>query len=194
MIESELAYRAAAAALGAVGFAVRFYYQLRTRSVGRVSARHLQRDQIYYWLVFAAFLLVFVYAFTPALDFAHISLHALVRWSGSLLGILGIVLLIATHRALGRNWSGQLEIADGHRLVVAGPYRRIRHPMYTAIFCTALAYSLLSANWIVAIANLAAVTLMYWARVADEEQMLIDQFGDEYRAYARRTGRLIPKF
>jgi protein-S-isoprenylcysteine O-methyltransferase Ste14 len=46
----------------------------------------------------------------------------------------------------------------------------------------------------VAIANLAAVTLMYWARVADEEQMLIDQFGDEYRAYMRRTGRLIPKF
>ena len=41
----------------------------------------------------------------------------------------------------------------------------------------ALAYSLLSANWIVAIANLATVTLMYWARVADEEQMLIDQFG-----------------
>jgi protein-S-isoprenylcysteine O-methyltransferase Ste14 len=113
MIESELAYRAAAAALGAVGFAVRFYYQLRTRSVGRVSARHLQRDQVYYWLVFAAFLLVFVYAFTPALDFAHISLHALVRWSGSLLGILGIVLLIATHRALGHNWSGQLEIAEG---------------------------------------------------------------------------------
>jgi len=66
--------------------------------------------------------------------------------------------------------------------------------MYTAIFCMALAYSLLSANWIVAIANLAAVTLMYWARVADEEQMLIDQFGDEYHAYMRRTGRLIPKF
>jgi protein-S-isoprenylcysteine O-methyltransferase Ste14 len=82
---------------------------------------------------------VFVYAFTPALDVAHISLHALVRWSGSLLGILGIALLIATHRALGRNWSGQLEIADSHRLVVAGPYRRIRHPMYTAIFCMALA-------------------------------------------------------
>jgi protein-S-isoprenylcysteine O-methyltransferase Ste14 len=194
MIESELAYRAVAAALGAVGFAVRFYYQLRMRSVERVSARHLRRDQVYYWLVFAAFMLVFVYAFTPALDFAHIPLQALVRWSGLLLGILGIALLIATHRALGRNWSGQLEIADGHKLVVAGPYRRIRHPMYTAIFCTALAYSLLSANWIVAIANLAAVTLMYRARVADEEQMLIDQFGDDYRAYMRRTGRLIPKF
>jgi len=35
---------------------------------------------------------------------------------------------------------------------------------------------------------------MYWARVADEEQMLIDQFGDDYRAYMRRTGRLIPRF
>jgi protein-S-isoprenylcysteine O-methyltransferase Ste14 len=35
---------------------------------------------------------------------------------------------------------------------------------------------------------------MYFARVSDEEQMLIDQFGDEYRAYMRRTGRLVPRF
>lgn len=65
--------------------------------------------------------------------------------------------------------------------------------MYTALFCMAFAYSLLSANWIVAIANLGAVTAMYLARVADEEQMLVDQFGEEYRAYMRRTGRLLPK-
>ena len=50
-----------------------------------------------------------------------------------------------------------------------------------------------TANWIVAIANIAAVTLMYVARVADEEKMMIDQFGDEYRAYMRNTGRLLPK-
>lgn len=66
--------------------------------------------------------------------------------------------------------------------------------MYTALVCMAFAYSLLSANWIVAGTNIVAVTLMYLARVRDEEQMLIDQFGDDYRAYMRRTGRLVPKF
>jgi protein-S-isoprenylcysteine O-methyltransferase Ste14 len=116
-----------------------------------------------------------------------------VRWPGLGFAIAGICLLDATHRALGRNWSGKLEIAEGHQLIVAGPYRRMRHPMYTALFCMAFAYSLLSANWIVAAANIAAVALMYLTRVRDEEQMLIDQFGDEYRAYMRRTGRLLPR-
>jgi len=193
MFESEFAFRAAAATLGAAGLAVRLYYQRRVRNVQRTSARHLRRDQAYYWLVFSAFLLVFVYAFTSVLDVAHIDLYAAVRWIGLLLGVLGIALLISTHRALGPNWSGQLEIATGHTLIVAGPYKRVRHPMYTAIFCTALSYSLLSANWIVAIASIGSVMLMYWARVADEEQMLIDQFGDEYRSYMEKTGRLIPK-
>lgn len=65
--------------------------------------------------------------------------------------------------------------------------------MYTALFCIAFAHSLLSANWIVAATNIVAVTLMYLARVRDEEQMLIDQFGDKYREYMRHTGRLLPK-
>jgi protein-S-isoprenylcysteine O-methyltransferase Ste14 len=46
---------------------------------------------------------------------------------------------------------------------------------------------------VIAAANLLAVTLMYAARVRDEERMMLDQFGDEYRAYMQRTGRLIPK-
>jgi protein-S-isoprenylcysteine O-methyltransferase Ste14 len=144
-------------------------------------------------MVVAAFLLALLYAFFPFLDAAHIPLPAAVRWLGLVFAILGIALLRATHRALGRNWSGKLEIAAGHQLIVLGPYQRVRHPMYTALFCIAFAHSLLSANWIVAATNIVAVTLMYLARVRDEEQMMIDQFGEEYREYMRRTGRLFPK-
>ena len=157
------------------------------------SARHPARERILYWMVFTAFVLALVYAFSPFLDAAQVRLPAAVRWLGLPFGVLGVALLRATHHALGHNWSSKLEIAAGHQLIAVGPYRRVRHPMYTALFCIAFAYSLLSANWIVAGANVLAVTLMYLARVRDEEQMLIDQFGDEYRAYMKGTGRLLPK-
>jgi protein-S-isoprenylcysteine O-methyltransferase Ste14 len=194
MDDTEIAYKIAVGVVGAVSFGLRLYYQRRLRGVRRVSARHLSRDQVYYWIVFAAFLLAFVYALSPLLDFAHVAIPPSLRWLGLPLGFGAAALLASTHRALGRNWSGCLEISESHTLVVAGPYRRIRHPMYSAFFLMAFAFSLLSANWIVALANIAAVTLMYLARVADEEQMMVDQFGEEYRAYMRSTGRLLPKF
>jgi Putative protein-S-isoprenylcysteine methyltransferase len=194
MSAGELPYRIALGSSWIIGYAIRLYYERQARGVQRVSARHLTRERILYWMVFIAFVLALVYAISPLLDVAHVALPAGVRWLGLPCAILGVTLLAATHHALGRNWSGKLEIADGHRLIVVGPYRRVRHPMYTALFCMAFAYSLLSANWIVAGANLVAVTLMYLTRVRDEEQMLIDQFGDEYRRYMRRTGRLVPRF
>ena len=192
-MDAELAYRIAVGGIWIIGYAIRLYYERQARAVQRVSSRHLSRDRIFYWMVFAAFVLALLYALSPFLDSAHIALPAAVRWMGLPFAVTGIVLLAATHRALGHNWSGKLELAAGHQLIVVGPYRRLRHPMYTALFCMAFAYSLLSANWIVAAANILAVTAMYLARVADEEQMMIDQFGDEYRAYMRRTGRLVPK-
>src|SRR5512136_320074 len=94
-----------------------------------------------------------------------------------------------SHRALGRNWSPFLEIRKGHVLVIEGPYRFIRHPMYAAIFLIGIGISLLSANWLVALAYMLPVTIMYLVRVADEEEMMIEQFGNEYREYMQRTGR-----
>jgi protein-S-isoprenylcysteine O-methyltransferase Ste14 len=194
MLDAELPYRIAVGGTWIIGYAIRLYYERQARGVQRVSARHLTRDRIFYWMVFAAFVLALLYAFFAFLDVGHVPLPSSVRWLGLAFAIAGIALLRATHHALGRNWSGKLEIADGHQLIVVGPYRLVRHPMYSALFCMAFAFSLLSANWIVAGANIVAVTSMYLARVRDEEQMLIDQFGDEYRAYMRRTGRLVPRF
>jgi protein-S-isoprenylcysteine O-methyltransferase Ste14 len=193
MLEDELAYRVTVGSLGIACFALRLYYQRQFRDVQRTEARSTVRDKALYWCVFSAFVLAFFYAFSELLDFAHVSLPPVVRWIGLPIGLTAIVLLAATHRALGRNWSGVLEISERHQLIVSGPYRAVRHPMYSALFCVALSNALLSANWLVAITNLGCVTLMYLARVADEEHMLIDQFGDEYRAYMQRTGRLFPR-
>jgi protein-S-isoprenylcysteine O-methyltransferase Ste14 len=191
MLDNELVYRAAVGGLGILGFAVRIYYQRRFGQVQRTAAGGV-RDKIFYWLVFSALVLPFFYTFSTLLDFAHVSLPAPLRWVGLLIGMASLLLFVSTHHALGRNWSGVLEIAEQHRLIESGPYKRVRHPMYTAIFGVAISNALLSANWLIAVAGIVSVTLMYLARVTDEERMLIEQFGDEYRAYMQRTGRLLP--
>ena len=64
--------------------------------------------------------------------------------------------------------------------------------MYTAIFGSWLAIFLLSANWVVGMAGL-GTSILIGARVADEEALMIEEFGDQYRAYMQRTGRFLPR-
>jgi len=97
-----------------------------------------------------------------------------------------------THEALGRNWSVTLEVRENHRLVTEGIYRYLRHPMYTAFWLWALAQALLLPNWIAGPAGLLGFGTLYFFRVSREEQLMLDTFGEEYRAYMARTRRIIP--
>lgn len=193
MNDSEFVFRVTAAALLVIGLGVRMYYQRRFSDVQRDAPRGRQRDKVYYHLVLGSFLLVPVYAASTVLDFVHAPLPVVLRWIGALLGLGSLALLIACHRALGRNWSGVVQLAEGHVLVTHGPYRYIRHPMYTSLFGTAIAFALLTANGLVALTSIGSVTLMYVARVGDEEDMMLQAFGDSYEEHRRKTGRLLPR-
>jgi protein-S-isoprenylcysteine O-methyltransferase Ste14 len=98
-----------------------------------------------------------------------------------------------TQLTLDTQWSAQLQLKKDHHLVTTGPYVWVRHPLYAGIFGWCLSLILLTANWIfVAACLLSIVGLLY--RVPKEEQMMIEAFGEEYKAYMQRTGRLFPKF
>jgi protein-S-isoprenylcysteine O-methyltransferase Ste14 len=108
------------------------------------------------------------------------------------LGILSVIFWTSTQVALDTQWSAQLQLRQEHYLVTTGPYARIRHPLYLAMFVWAAALGLLTANWIfIAVAVLSIAGTM--VRIPKEEQMMIEAFGDEYKAYMARTGRFIPK-
>jgi protein-S-isoprenylcysteine O-methyltransferase Ste14 len=79
-------------------------------------------------------------------------------------------------------------------MVQNGPYRYVRHPMYSAFFIIGIGFLILSSNWLVGIIYLGAFLIMYLARVLPEEKMMIDRFGEPYRQYMKRTGRLFPCF
>jgi protein-S-isoprenylcysteine O-methyltransferase Ste14 len=127
------------------------------------------------------------------LAFADYELPSFATWLGTGVMLLAIWLFWRSHADLGDNWSVSLEVREEHKLVTRGVYQRVRHPMYVAIFLWCIAQGLLLPNWLAGWSALATFSLMYVLRVAREEQMMCEFFGEEYRAYMGRTGRLWPR-
>jgi protein-S-isoprenylcysteine O-methyltransferase Ste14 len=97
-----------------------------------------------------------------------------------------------TQTALGRFWSANLMLREKHRLITTGPYAKIRHPLYLAMIGWSAGLALVAANWVF-LALALVVSSVFILRVPREEQMLLDQFGEEYRSYMDRTGSVFPR-
>ncbi len=134
-----------------------------------------------------------IYVLTGFPAFANRPFSALPALAGTVVAVAALVMFHLTHKALGRNWSVSLQMRESHKLVTEGVYARIRHPMYSAFWLWAIAQALLLPNWFAGFSGLAGFGALYLLRVGDEEQMMLDTFGEEYRAYMERTGRLWPR-
>jgi protein-S-isoprenylcysteine O-methyltransferase Ste14 len=144
-------------------------------------------------LFILALLSTLVYIFLPwLLTWAAIPLPAAVRWLGVSLAIAGFGLLEWAQRTLGRNWSDQPRITQTQRLVQNGPYRWVRHPIYSAFLLILGSPLFITLNWLVGLLWIAAISMDAYVRIRYEESAMLRQFGDEYREYQRRTGLLIP--
>ena len=139
------------------------------------------------------FVLPLVYLFTGWLDVADFPLPAWMGWGGTAVFAAALWLLWRSHADLGPNWSAELRIRCEHTLVTGGVYRRIRHPMYAAHWLWGIAQALLLGNWIAGPSLLVTFLPLYLLRVGREERMMREAFGEEYRRYMRRTGRVIPR-
>ncbi|MDB5632358.1 MAG: Methyltransferase [Tardiphaga sp.] len=111
---------------------------------------------------------------------------------GAALYVASLWLFRRSHKDLGRQWSASLEIRASHQIVRAGVYRRIRHPMYASFWLWALAQAFLLPNAVAALSGLVAIAILFFTRIDFEERMLLEAFGDDYRAYMRETKRIIP--
>lgn len=115
-----------------------------------------------------------------------------IAWLG-LVPLAGALWLFRrSHADLGRNWSITLQVRDQHALVKTGVYRLIRHPMYSSFFLLGLAQMLLLPNWLAGISGVMGAAILFAFRVLREEQMMLESFGGEYRAYMTTTKRIIP--
>lgn len=125
--------------------------------------------------------------------FAKYTFQPSLAWAGAIVAAAALLLFYLTHRALGRNWSVSLDLRESHKLVTSGIYTYVRHPMYSAFWLWAIAQALLLPSWIAGPAGLVGFGTLYFFRVGEEEKLMSEAFGDEYRDYIDRTGRVIPR-
>ncbi|MEO6709622.1 MAG: protein-S-isoprenylcysteine O-methyltransferase [Planctomycetota bacterium] len=177
----------------AASIAMRAPHITRGKTVKVLESRKGKLEQVLFALVgLGGLLLPLLYLATPWLAFADYPLRPWALACGLAVSAVWLWLFHRSHADLGTNWSVTLELRERHSLITSGVYSRIRHPMYTAIFCHAIAQALLLANWVAGPAMLAAFTLMFALRLSREERMLREHFGAAYEEYARSTKRLIP--
>ncbi len=182
--------------------AMRFYFMFKVRrSGGRImpdeAAVQREGGRVYYIIrvIFFVLLVMFLVEYLLGAKWINVFLFPLpawLRWVGFGLGLFSVAFWTWTQIHLDTQWSAQLQLRKEHHLVTTGPYARIRHPLYSAMFGWTAALGFLTANWIfVAMAALSIAGTA--ARVPKEEQMMIKAFGDEYKNYMKRTGRFFPK-
>jgi protein-S-isoprenylcysteine O-methyltransferase Ste14 len=141
----------------------------------------------------ALWLAIFAYLINPSwMSWASLPLSSWLRWSGAAIMALCVPLFYWLFSSLGKNITPTVAIRKEHTLVTSGPYRWVRHPLYSVGFLAFSAFSLLAANWFIfALLALAFIVLM--RRTPIEEKRLIEHFGDAYREYMQRTGRYLPR-
>lgn len=96
-------------------------------------------------------------------------------------------------RTLGKEWSYEARLIEGHRLVTAGPYKFVRHPIYTGMLGKLLATGLVLSHWIGLLSGIVIFAIGTAIRVRSEEKLLRSQFGPEYEEYARRVPAILPR-
>ena len=132
------------------------------------------------YVLYVPFILSFSIPFLP-----------IIRWSGVLVAAIFVPILYWIHSILDKQYSADLSIKKDHDLIEVGPYRKVRHPMYTVFIVFSIAIALITSN-VLCILFSFIIALSFPSIARSEELMLIEAFGDKYRSYMTRTGRFFP--
>ena len=135
-----------------------------------------------------------VYLLNPLwMAWSKIGLPDWVRWLGVGIGIACTIMIYWLFSSIGSGITPTSATRKQHTLVTSGPYRWVRHPLYTVGSSMFISFGMMADNWFIAALGVLAFIAMA-IRTPKEEANLIEKFGDEYREYMKHTGRYLPKF
>jgi len=196
-MNQDLIIRTATGVLFFGSIAVSGYYRSRAdRNGGKLPERPRGLPSIAFRVTFGLVMwgMVLLQLVAPKLvRWSFVEVPIPIRWVGVVL-LLGAALTVWwTMRSIGTNISPSISAREGASLVTIGPYRWIRHPLYSAGFAAFLGVGVALGS-IPCLVLLAPLAWWLLRRVHGEEESLITSYGDAYRRYLTRTGRFIPRF
>jgi protein-S-isoprenylcysteine O-methyltransferase Ste14 len=190
-----IAYRILLASLVIAMDIIRMYYQRRYKQTHATTESEIapKREKLLTYIMFFAFAVPgMIWLFSGWLSFGQIALPDGIRIAGFAVGVYSVWWFYRIHRTLGDNWSPVLEIRKEHTLITSGPYKRVRHPMYSDMMLWLVSFALVTANWFYALTISTGLAILFIVRIPDEEKLMTERFGEQYKAYMKQTKRLIP--
>jgi protein-S-isoprenylcysteine O-methyltransferase Ste14 len=112
-------------------------------------------------------------------------------WLGFALVALGLGFSVAARVWLAGNWSSMVTLKQDHELIRSGPYRWVRHPIYSGLLVALLGSAIALGEWR-GLIGLALITVAFLRKISVEEQFLTQQFGDAYARYRAEVPALVP--
>ncbi len=193
----ETTFRTVLLLLAISGFSISTYYRRRADRAGGRIPRGRDGGPMAVLLAVGGMMLMgslVAYLISPSwMAWARLDLPAWARWLGVAVAVLALPSFVWFFRHLGLNITPTASVRAEHRLVTTGPYRYIRHPLYTFGSIWWIGLSLVMASWWTALAIVVAFAILAW-RSRAEEAVLLERFGDDYRRYRERTGRYLPRW
>ena len=194
---NETVFRILAAIILFTGVGISTYYRRKAdRSTGEQVSRSVDGKAMMTVIKVFGLLLWFsplVYLLNPAwMAWSKIGLPDALRWLGVVIGVLSVSGIYWLFSSIGSGITATSATRTQHTLVTSGPYRWVRHPLYTVATSLFIAFGLMADNWFIALLGILAFIAMA-IRTPKEEANLIEKFGEEYRDYRKRTGAFLPK-
>ena len=172
--------------------AIRAPHAKRSHGIHVVRSRKGKLEIVLLTIAWLAFFLPLIWIATPVLSSADYALRPVPLLTGAVCLMVGLWLFHLSHADLGANWSITLDVREKHRLVTQGVYRRVRHPMYTALLLYSVGQALVLPNYVAGLSSGVTTALLVALRIGPEERMMLEEFGKNYQEYMAVTKRLVP--
>jgi len=169
------------------------YWSISARKVKAAATKEPAASRAFHLALLASAFFLLLLPFSPQNPLSTRFLPPLgpMAFLGLGLQVLSLGLALWARRALGRNWSGRVTIKEDHELVTHGPYRWLRHPIYTGAIAAAVG-STLALGRVSGLLAIPLFMLLFTRKIRIEEQFLSQHFGERYTEYRRHTYALVP--
>jgi len=170
------------------------YWLVSALNRKKTKRRELWIQRLVYILpLVAAFLLIYRRSFGYGwLGARFVPDTPLVEWLGVLITAAGVGVACWARYHLGANWSGVVTLKEGHELIRTGPYRTVRHPIYTGILL-AFFGNVVALGEVRGLIGFVIIWLSFYIKARREESFLAQEFGPNFNEHTQHTGMFLPK-